>query len=59
MLTLEKTEHANVVVHMYRKGSETSKRPPNTVYFSHDVSAADETTAEAAEVLDLHRTFLK
>ena len=59
MLTLEKSDHATVVVSMFRKGSETSKRPPQTVYFSHNVSAENENTAEAAAVLDLHRTFLK
>ena len=29
MLTLEKSDHATVVVSMFRKGSETSKRPGN------------------------------
>ena len=59
MLTLEKSDHATVVVSMFRKGSETSKRPPQTVYFSHNVDTENENTAEAAAVLDLHRTFLK
>ena len=49
MLTLEKSERATVVVHMYRKGSDTSKRPPHTVYFSHNVSEENENTAEAAK----------
>ena len=59
MLTLEKSDHATVVVSMFRKGSETSKRPPQTVYFSHNVDTENENTAEAAAVLNLHRTFLK
>ena len=59
MLTLEKSERSTVVVSMFRKGSDTSKRPPQTVYFSHDVVKENQNTAEAAAVLDLHRTFLK
>ena len=58
-LTLEDSAGATEVVGMYKRDSDTSKRPAATVYFSHNVSEEASNHAEASGVLELHRDFLQ
>ena len=58
-LTLEDSAGATKVVGMYKRDSDTSKRPAATVYFSHDVSEEACNYAEAAGVLELHKDYLQ
>ena len=57
MLTLVKTKDAVSIVGIYR-GRKT-KRPENTVYFTHDLDKDKQNVAPAAGVLHLHKSELK
>ena len=58
-LTLEKLQHGNKVVQMFRRDNKTSRHPVSTVYFNHNVSRHQENHAPAQGVLELHKDFLK
>ena len=58
MLTLVKTEDAVPIVGIY-SGKKSSKKPNDTVYFTHNTDKDNQNVAKAEGVLHLHRNELK
>ena len=52
MLTLVKTDDAVPIVSIYSK----SKKPDDTVYFTHETKKDNQNVAKADGVLHLHKT---
>ena len=57
MLTLVKTKDAVPIVGIY--SGKKSKRPDETVYFTHDTKKDNQNVASAAGVLHLHKSEIK
>jgi hypothetical protein len=58
MLTFVKDKSATALVGLYKR-STRSKKPHETVYFTHDQSDTKSNVAPAAGVLALHKNSLK
>ena len=57
MLTLVKTADAVPIVSIY--SGKKSKKPDDTVYFTHETKKDNQNVAKAAGVLHLHKNELK